>query len=252
MREQTGLLPHVNPGVMTRDDIARLREVSVSQGLMIESTAERLCERGGPHFGSPDKQPALRLETLRLAGVLKVPFTTGLLIGIGETRRERIEALLAIRDLHARYGHIQEVIIQNFRAKPDTRMAEAADAPREELLWTIAVARLLLGADMNMQAPPNLSGDDCGALIDAGINDWGGVSPVTPDHVNPEAPWPAVERLRAITEARGKLLVARLPSYPAYCRAAPHWHAPAIATDIVRACDAEGYAREDEIGRAHV
>ena len=159
----------------------------------------------------------MRLETLRLAGELKLPFTTGLLIGIGETRRERIDALRQIRDLHQRYGHIQEVIIQNFRAKPGTRMAGVADAPREELLWTIAVARLLLGASMNIQAPPNLSGDDCGELIDAGINDWGGVSPVTPDHVNPEAPWPAVEKLAAITQSRGKLLVARLPSYPAYC-----------------------------------
>ena len=154
---ETGLLPHVNPGVMTRDDMARLREVSASQGLMLESTAERLCERGGPHFGSPDKHPAARLETLRLAGELKIPFTTGILIGIGETRQERIDALLAIRDLHQQYGHIQEVIIQNFRAKPDTRMADAPHAPHDELLWTIAVARLILGAEMNIQAPPNLS-----------------------------------------------------------------------------------------------
>ncbi len=245
VRRETGLLPHVNPGVMTRDDMARLREVSASQGMMLESAAERLCERGGPHFGSPDKQPALRLETLRLAGELKVPFTTGLLIGIGETRRERIDALRAIGDLHARYGHIQEVIIQNFRAKPDTRMADTADAPREELLWTIAIARLLLGPQMNIQAPPNLSGDDCGELIDAGINDWGGISPVTPDHVNPEAPWPAIERLHAITAARGKILQARLPSYPAYCRAVQQWHVPEIATDILRNIDAEGYARDD-------
>ncbi len=245
VRRETGLLPHANPGVMTHDDIARLREVSASQGLMLESTAERLCERGGPHFGSPDKHPALRLETLRLAGELKVPFTTGLLIGLGETRRERIEALLAIRDLHLRYGHIQEVIIQNFRAKPDTRMADAADASREELLWTIAVARLLLGSAMNIQAPPNLSGDDCGELIAAGINDWGGVSPVTPDYVNPEAPWPAIARLRAITEAQGKLLVARLPSYPEYCREVQRWHAPAIVTAILRAMDGAGFARDD-------
>ncbi len=245
VRRETGLLPHVNPGVMTRDDIARMREVAASQGLMLESTARRLCERGGPHFGSPDKQPAVRLETLRLTGELQVPFTTGLLIGIGETRRERIDTLLAIRDLHARYGHIQEVIVQNFRAKKDTRMAAVTDAPREELLWTIAVARLLLGAEMNIQAPPNLSGDDCGDLITAGINDWGGISPVTPDHVNPEAPWPAIERLRAITAAQGKCLQARLPSYPAYCREASQWHAPALATDILRASDADGYTRDD-------
>src|SRR5207344_774438 len=158
-----------------------LRGVSASQGLMIESSAERLCERGGPHFGSPDKRPAVRLETLRLAGELGVPFTTGILIGIGETRRERIEALAAIRALHERHGHVQEVIVQNFRAKPGTRMAEAPDAGHEELLWSVAVARLILGPAMNIQAPPNLSREGRAELIDAGINDWGGVSPVTPD-----------------------------------------------------------------------
>jgi len=242
---ETSLLPHVNPGVMTRDDMAKLREVSTSQGLMLESTSERLCEKGGPHFGSPDKHPAARLETLRLAGELKIPFTTGILIGIGETRAERIDALLAIRDLHRQYSHIQEVIIQNFRAKPGTRMARMAHATHEELLWTIAVARLILGAEMNIQAPPNLSAERCGDLIDAGINDWGGVSPVTPDHVNPEAPWPAIEALRRVTESRGKELVARLPSYPAYARDAPRWHVPDIATRVIRASDTEGYARAD-------
>lgn len=241
---ETTLLPHVNPGVMTRDEMARLREVSASQGLMLESTSERLCEKGGPHFGSPDKRPAARLEVLRLAGELKIPFTSGLLIGIGETRAERIDALLAIRDLHQRYGHIQEVIIQNFRAKPNTRMARMAHAPHEELLWTIAVARLILGAQMNIQAPPNLSAERCGELIDAGINDWGGVSPVTPDHVNPEAPWPAVDELRRVTASRGKELVARLPSYPAYVQNAAMWHDKAIATAIIRASDSEGYARD--------
>ena len=242
---ETTLLPHVNPGVMTRDDMARLREVSASQGLMLESTSERLCEKGGPHFGSPDKHPAARLEVLRLAGELKIPFTTGILIGIGETRAERIDALQAIRDLHQRYGHIQEVIIQNFRAKPDTRMADVPHAPHEELLWTIAVARLILGAEMNIQAPPNLSAARCGELIDAGINDWGGVSPVTPDHVNPEAPWPAVEELRRVTAARGKELLARLPSYPAYCHDAHHWHHSRIATAVIRASDSDGFARAD-------
>jgi FO synthase len=246
VRRETGLLPHANPGVLARGDIARLRIVSASQGLMLESTAQRLCERGGPHFGSPDKQPAARLETLRLAGELRVPFTTGILIGIGETRSERIDALLAIKRLHDEYGHIQEVIVQNFRAKNGTRMAHVPDAPHEELLWTIAVARLILGAGMNIQAPPNLSGDDCGALIPAGINDWGGISPVTPDHVNPEAPWPALDRLRAITTAHGKVLVERLPSYPAYCRDARRWHAAAIATMIVRAVDSDGFARMDD------
>ena len=242
---ETGLLPHANPGVMSRADIVRLREVSASQGLMLESSAERLCRRGGPHFGSPDKVPAVRLETLRLAGESSVPFTTGILIGIGETRRERIDALLEILRLHEQYGHIQEVIIQNFRAKPGTRMAGAPDAEHEELLWTIAVARLLLGGAMNIQAPPNLSGARCGELIAAGINDWGGVSPVTPDHVNPEAPWPAMETLREVTERCGKLLVERLPSYPAYCLDAARWHAPGIAAHIVRASDAAGFARTD-------
>ena len=245
VRRETGLLPHVNPGVMSRDDIARLREASASQGLMLESTAERLCGRGGPHFGSPDKHPAVRLETLRLTGELGVPFTTGILIGIGETRRERIEALLAIARLHEHYGHIQEVIIQNFRAKSGTRMAAVPDAGHDELLWTIAVARLILGGSMNIQAPPNLSSLRCGDLIDAGINDWGGISPVTPDHVNPEAPWPTIEVLRAITAQHGKLLVERLPSYPAYCLDAARWHAPDIATAITRVMDADGYARSD-------
>jgi FO synthase len=242
---ETTLLPHVNPGVMTRDEMARLREVSASQGLMLESTSERLCEKGGPHFGSPDKHPAARLETLRLAGELKIPFTTGLLIGIGETRAERLDALLAIRELHQRYGHVQEVIIQNFRAKPDTRMRDTPHAPHQELLWTIAVARLILGAEMNLQAPPNLSAGNCGELIAAGINDWGGVSPVTPDHVNPEAPWPAVDELRRVTTTRDKELVARLPSYPAYVQDAHAWHHPTIATAVIRASDSDGYARAD-------
>jgi FO synthase len=242
---ETGLLPHANPGVLDREDLARLREVSASQGLMLESASERLCERGGPHFGSPDKHPRARLGTIALAGELRIPYTTGILIGIGETRAERIESLLAIRDLHRRYGHIQEVIVQNFRAKPDTRMADAPHAPHEELLWTIAAARLVLGADMNIQAPPNLSAGACGDLIDAGINDWGGVSPVTPDHVNPEAPWPELARLRAVTQAKGKVLVERLPSYPTYVHDAARWHATRIATAVVRASDSEGYARMD-------
>jgi FO synthase len=245
VRSETGLLAHVNPGVLTREEITLLRRVSASQGLMLESTAERLCERGGPHFGSPDKRPAVRIETLRHAGELAVPFTTGILIGIGETRHERIDALLAIRRLHEEHGHVQEVIVQNFRAKTGTRMADAPHAAHEELLWSIAVGRLILGPSMNIQAPPNLSEPGYGALIDAGINDWGGVSPVTPDHVNPEAPWPAVADLERVTAAHGKILVERLPSYPRYCRAASQWHDSAIATAVVRAADADGYARVD-------
>src|SRR5712664_3929673 len=187
---ETGLLPHANPGVMTRAEISGLRAVTASQGIMLESTSERLCAPGGVHYGSPDKHPAVRLETLRLAGELKVPFTTGILIGIGETREERIEALEAIAALHREHGHIQEVIVQNFRAKPDTKLANSEEPDLDDLLRTIATARLILGPDMNIQAPPNLSPGVYQKLIDAGLNDWGGISPVTPDHVNPEAPWP--------------------------------------------------------------
>ncbi len=201
---ETGLLPHLNPGIMTRADIDRLRQISVSQGIMLESAAERLRRRGGPHFGSPDKDPALRLETIRAAGEAAVPFTTGILIGIGETRRERIESLLALRDLHDRYGHLQEIIIQNFRAKPGTRMAQAPEPDLDDHLWTIAVARLVFGPETNIQAPPNLNPGALAEMIAAGINDWGGVSPVTPDHVNPERPWPALERLAEQTAAAGK------------------------------------------------
>jgi FO synthase len=242
--DETGLLPHANPGVMTRDELTLLREVSVSQGIMLETAAKRLSERGGPHFGSPDKLPAARLQTLRLAGELAIPFTTGILIGIGETRAERIEALLAIRELHERYGHVQEVIVQNFRAKPGTRMALHAEPSLDELLWTAAAARLVLGPGMNLQVPPNLSYDDYPLLLDAGINDWGGISPVTIDHVNPEAPWPEVERLRQATEARGLPLAPRLPVYPEYVDSA--WIDPGLMPVVLRASDALGLAREDE------
>jgi len=194
--EETGLLPHLNPGVMSRADLELLRPVSASMGIMLETTSERLSQRGGPHFGSPDKLPAARLETLRLAGELRVPFTTGILIGIGETREERLEALAAIAALHERYGHIQEMIVQNFRAKAGTKMADAPEPSLEDHLWTIAAARLLLPADVHLQAPPNLAFDEFPRLLDAGIDDWGGVSPVTIDHVNPEAPWPELELVR--------------------------------------------------------
>ncbi len=243
---ETGLLPHANPGVMTREEIAALRAVTASQGIMLESASARLCEPGGVHHGSPDKHPAVRLETIRLAGALRVPFTTGILIGIGETRAERIEALRAIGDLHARYGHIQEVIIQNFRAKPGTKRAGAPEPDLDDLLWTIAVARLILGPEMNIQAPPNLSPGVYQRLVEAGLNDWGGVSPVTPDHVNPEAPWPAIETLAQRTAETGKLLAARLPVYPSYARQPGDWLAPEVATRVRRMSDAEGLAREDD------
>jgi FO synthase len=213
---ETGLLPHLNPGVLSEDWLRRLRAVSVSQGMMLETTAERLSERGGPHFGSPDKAPRVRLATLEAAGRARVPFTTGLLIGIGETRAERIEALLAIRAAHERWGHIQEVIVQNFRAKPGTRMASAPEPTLKDHLWTIAVARLVLGPQMNIQAPPNLQPEGLAQLIRAGINDWGGVSPVTPDHVNPEAPWPHLDALEQATGRADRTLVERLAIYPEF------------------------------------
>jgi FO synthase len=242
---ETGLLPHINAGVMGGDDIATLRRVSVSQGLMLESAADRLSQKGGPHYGSPDKLPSRRLETIRLAGGLHVPFTSGILIGIGETRLERIESILALRDLHRRYGHIQEVIIQNFRAKPDTKMANAPEPDLGELLWTIAAARILLGAEMNIQAPPNLTPGEYGVLIKAGINDWGGISPVTLDHVNPEAPWPHLEALRRETASAGKILTARLPVYPAYYADNPRWQDPALIPHVLRSADSQGWGRDD-------
>ncbi len=243
---ETGLLPHVNPGIMSRAEMAGLRTVSASQGVMLESLSERLSEPGGVHFGSPDKRPEARLETLRLAGELSVPFTTGILIGIGETRAERLDALFAIRDLHRHFGHVQEVIVQNFRAKPGTRRAGAAEPDLDDLIWSIAAARMILGPTMNIQAPPNLSPGVYPRLIAAGINDWGGISPVTPDHVNPEAPWPAIAELAESTAAAGKLLVHRLPIYPAYARDLATWAAPEVATQVRRLSDAEGLARDDD------
>jgi FO synthase len=245
VRARTGLLPHLNPGIMARADLEKLRRVSVSMGLMLESAAERLSGRGGPHWGSPDKRPSVRLAALEAAGEAAVPFTTGLLIGIGETRRERIEALLAIRSLHQRFGHIQEVIIQNFRAKPGTRMAHAPEPSLEEHLWTIAVARLLLGPDMSIQAPPNLRPGALAALLRAGVNDWGGVSPVTPDHVNPEAPWPHLESLAAQTHAAGRVLLERLAITPAFVRKGSRWVDESLRTDVVRRADSLGRARVD-------
>ncbi len=245
VRKETGLLPHANPGVMAREEIAALRRVSVSQGIMLESSSERLCERGGPHYGSPDKQPAARLETIRLAGELAVPFTTGILIGIGETREERIESLAALLELHRRHGHLQEIIIQNFRAKPATPMALAPEPDAGELKWTLAMARLMFGPEMNIQAPPNLS-EEYPELIDAGLNDWGGISPVTPDHVNPEAPWPQVEALRSQTAAAGKALVERLAVYPRWALEPARWIDASLAPAVLNASDASGYARADD------
>lgn len=249
---ETGLLPHLNPGILDREQLARLRTVSASMGVMLESTAARLCERGGPHHGSPDKDPAVRLRMVDEAGQLAIPFTTGLLIGIGETRAERVDTIRAIADLHARHGHIQEVIVQNFRAKPGTRMAHAVEPDLDELLWTVAVARLVLPDDVSVQAPPNLSPDSLAAIIDAGINDWGGVSPVTPDHVNPEAAWPELSRLTRETARAGKVLTERLTIYPAFARNAERWVDRAVLPAVLELSDAAGLARDDIDWRAGI
>jgi len=242
--KETGLLPHINAGVMEEADIVALRGVSASQGIMLETAAERLSERGGPHFGSPDKLPSRRLDMIAAAGRARVPFTSGILIGIGETRSERIEALLALRSLHRAYGHIQEIIVQNFRAKPGTRMAEAPEPSLAEHQWTIAVARLIFGPAMSIQAPPNLRTGELAPLLAAGINDWGGVSPVTPDHVNPEAPWPELSDLADDTARAGKTLVPRLTIYPQYLRHEDDWLDAKVRPYVLRRADGEGYAHE--------
>ncbi len=242
---ETGLLPHINAGCMSDEEIAFLRPVSASMGIMLESTSDRLCEPGMPHHGSPDKVPAVRLATLERAGQAHVPFTTGILIGIGETRRERIESLLALRDVHERHGHIQEIIVQNFRAKTDTLMRESPEPDLDDMLWTLAIARLVFGPSMSIQAPPNLSPGVLPKLIAAGINDWGGVSPVTPDFVNPEAPWPHLDKLAAETAQAGKTLVERLTVYPAYVQHRHQWLDAAVIPAAQALSDAEGLGRND-------
>jgi FO synthase len=247
--DHTSLLPHANPGALTRDEAVALRPVTASQGTMLETLSERLLRRGMAHFGAPDKKPAVRLETLEAAGAAQVPFTTGILVGIGENFDERIDALLAIRASHERHGHIQEVIVQNFRAKRDTVMAMHPEPSVEEVRLTIALARLILGPRIGIQAPPNLTPEQYGTYLGAGLSDWGGVSPVTPDHVNPEAPWPQLEELRAVTEERGFLLLERLAVYPDYCStpaALNRWLDPALAPQVLDAIDGEGFRRGDE------
>ncbi|HEX7744192.1 MAG TPA: 7,8-didemethyl-8-hydroxy-5-deazariboflavin synthase CofG, partial [Micromonosporaceae bacterium] len=245
--EETGLLPHLNPGVLSWAELQRLKPVAPSMGMMLETTATRLwSEPGGPHFGSPDKEPAVRLRVLDDAGRVAVPFTTGILIGIGETPEERVDALFAIRRTHREYGHVQEVIVQNFRAKPDTAMRRMPDAELHDLAATVAVARLLLGPGMRIQAPPNLIGGEYDLLLRAGIDDWGGVSPVTPDHVNPERPWPRIEELSRHTAAAGFALRERLTSYPEYVRRGEPWLDPRLSGHVGALADpATGLALAD-------
>ena len=243
--EETGLLPHLNPGNMTLLEMEKLREYSVSMGIMLESSSERLCGKGGPHFGSPDKQPATRLQTMKNAGKLRIPITTGILIGIGETIEERIQSLLDIKNLHKEYGHIQEVIIQNFIPKENTRMKKHSPASKEDLLWTLSAARIIFGKDMNIQCPPNLNSDYLGQILDCGINDWGGVSPITIDHVNPESPWPQIEQLEKITNNKGMELVERLAIYPEYIED-QSWYDKNLHSGILELSDSSRYGRHDQ------
>jgi 7,8-didemethyl-8-hydroxy-5-deazariboflavin synthase CofG subunit len=242
--DETGLLPHPNPGLMGRSDMARLRQISPSMGLMLESTSDRLALAGRAHDNAPDKKPALRLRTIEEAGRLRIPFTTGVLIGIGETLDERVDSLIAIREVHQQFGHIQEVIIQNFRAKPDIPMRDHPEPSLNDHARTIAVARLLM-RDMNIQAPPNLSDDQYPLLLDAGINDWGGISPLTRDFINPEKPWPHIDDLAEQTARAGLELRERLAIYPEFV------HNDEFLDEKIRRrvrlmADDEGYARTDQ------
>ena len=243
--EETGLLPHLNPGNMTLEEMEKLRECSVSMGIMLESSSERLCQKGGPHYGSPDKDPMARLETLKNAGKLRIPITTGILIGIGETIEERIQSLLDIRKLHQDYGHIQEVIIQNFIPKENTRMKKHSPASKEDLLWTLSAARIIFGKKMNIQCPPNLNSDYLDQILDCGINDWGGVSPITIDHVNPESPWPQIQQLEALTNDKGLELNERLAIYPEYIKD-ESWYDKNLQSGILELSDSSGYGRHDQ------
>jgi FO synthase len=244
--EETGLLPHLNPGVLSWADLQRLKPVAPSMGMMLETTATRLwSEPGQPHYASPDKEPAVRLRVLADAGRVNVPFTTGILIGIGETRAERADAIFAMRRSAREYGHIQEVIVQNFRAKPDTAMRGMPDAELRELAATVAVTRVIMGPRARIQAPPNLIDSEFDLLLGAGIDDWGGVSPVTPDHVNPERPWPQIDHLREMSARAGFELRERLTIYPEYVRRGEGWLDPRLSAHVAALADPSGLARED-------
>jgi len=250
--EETGLLPHSNPGLMGRRDLRRLKEVNISLGLMLESISDRLGLSSGPHFNAPDKKASLRLKTIEEAGELRIPFTTGLLIGIGENWGERIDSLFAIRELHERHGHIQEIIIQNFRPKPEIPMHDYPEPSHEEMVKTIALARLILGGEMNIQAPPNLSPESYEVYLGAGINDWGGVSPLTPDFINPEAPWPTLATLSNKTAQAGFVLKARLPIYPEFISQGEKFIPPSLLPYVERLCGDDGLLKNggthDRIG----
>ncbi|MSQ40681.1 MAG: 7,8-didemethyl-8-hydroxy-5-deazariboflavin synthase subunit CofG [Dehalococcoidia bacterium] len=243
--EQTGLLPHTNAGLLTRDELLGLREVNASMGLMLENVSDRLLERGGPHFGAKSKVPRLRLAMMETAGDLGIAFTTGILIGIGETLEERVDSLFAIGDLHRRCGHIQEVIIQNFRAKADTRMRDASEPSVLDMVRTIAVARLVLGPKMNIQAPPNLTPDAYQMYLLAGINDWGGVSPLTKDFINPEAPWPNLLELKQATEEVGFRLTERLAIYPEYVRNGSAYLGDSVRERIAALVSRDGFVKKE-------
>ncbi|HEY83967.1 MAG TPA: 7,8-didemethyl-8-hydroxy-5-deazariboflavin synthase CofG [Chloroflexi bacterium] len=245
--EETGLIPHANPGVMTYDELNVLRPVTGSMGLMLESVSPRLLEPGQAHFGCVGKDPALRLQTLRDAGVLKIPFTTGILIGIGETPEERVDSLFAIAEIHRQYGHIQEVIVQNFRRKPNIRFKDREEPGTLDMLRSIAVARLILDGEINLQAPPNLSPNIYTLYLLAGINDWGGVSPLTADHINPEAPWPAIAKLRALTADVGYSLRERLTVYPRYLLDEPDFVAPAIRAHALKWVGEDGLVKSSSV-----
>lgn len=242
--EKTGLLPHSNPGLMPVEDLRRLRETNVSVGLMLETANTRLARPGGAHWKAPDKVPPLRLQTIENAGQLSMAFTTGILIGIGETKKERIEALLMIRAAHEKYGHIQEVIVQPFRAKPGIRMAQSPEPRTEDLQRTIAVARLILGGEMNIQSPPNLLAEDYPELLKAGINDWGGISPVTKDFINPEAAWPQISLLASRTASAGFVLRERLAIYPEFC-SRPEFLSGRLKACVQKFRGEDGYARSN-------
>jgi FO synthase len=243
---ETGLLPHANPGTMTVGEMAMLRDSNASMGLMLESVSTRLVLPGGPHYPAPDKHPALRLRTIEGAGQLRIAFTTGILIGIGETPQERIDSLFAIKALNETHGHIQEVIVQNFRAKPTIPMRASPEPTLIDMLRTLAVARLILGAEMNLQAPPNLTPDAYPLLLLAGINDWGGVSPLTQDLINPEAPWPQISALNDKTASLGYLLRERLTIYPEFVFRKEGFVAPRLASKIISMVDENGYPKEEE------